>query len=31
MIAGVGQRLLDTSARMIIKRFMDKLSEEAKK
>ena len=31
MIAGVGQRLLETSARMIIKRFMDKLSEEAKR
>jgi len=31
MIAGVGQRLIETSARMIIKRFMDKLTEEAKK
>lgn len=30
MIAAIGQRLLDTSARMIIKRFMDKLSQEAR-
>jgi carbon monoxide dehydrogenase subunit G len=28
-IAGVGQRLLDTTARMLIKRFFDKLAAEA--
>ena len=28
-IAGVGQRLLDTTARMLIKRFFDKLAGEA--
>ena len=30
MIAAVGQRLLDTSAKLIIKKFFDKLSEQAR-
>ena len=29
MIAGVGQRLLDTTAKLLIKKFFEKLSEEA--
>ena len=28
MIAGVGQRLLDTSAKFVIRKFFDKLSEQ---
>jgi len=30
MMAGLGQRLIDSTARMLIKRFFNKLAEEAK-
>ena len=30
MIAGVGQRLVETTAKFVIRKFFDKLSEQAK-